>query len=373
MPVSDALPLGGSMPALAEKLSDYTERSPLYERLDAHRLRCLACAHRCSIREGTSGICQVRFHHAGNLQVPFGYVNTVQCDPIEKKPFFHVTPGSRTLSFGMLGCALHCSYCENWASSQVLRDPYATVSFQPMEPEEVIGLAARHGAQWVISTFNEPLITAEWAVAIFRKAKAAGLSTGFVSNGNATPEVLSYLHPWVDIFKIDLKSFDDQKYRQLGAPLGPILDTIAHVHEMGVWLEVVTLLIPGFNDSPIELKGMAQYLASVSPDIPWHLTAFHRDYQMIEPPNTPAELLRQAVGIGLESGLRFVYAGNLPDQVGHLENTYCPECGHLAIRRSGFRVLVNRLDETGRCPECTANIPGLWSVGARHAAPEPTP
>jgi pyruvate formate lyase activating enzyme len=221
-------------------------------------------------------------------------------------------------------------------------------------------MALRHGAGAVVSTYNEPLITAEWAVEIFRQAKAAGLMTGFVSNGNATPRVLEYLRPWVDLYKVDLKCLDDAHYRQLGGRMQPILDSLRRIHEMGFWLEVVTLIVPGFNDSDQELQRVAAYLAGISPDIPWHVTAFHPDYKMEDTPATPPATLIRAAGIGRREGLRYIYAGNLPGQVGDLENTRCPQCGHLLVERRGYEIVRNELDGAGNCPSCHATIPGRW-------------
>src|SRR5579871_1549678 len=226
------------MANLAEQLSGQVREGELYEKLDCNRVRCFACGHACPIPSGFAGVCKVRYNRGGRLYVPYGYVNTLQCDPIEKKPFFHALPGTRALSFGMLGCDLHCGYCQNWVTSQALRDVRASLDFQTVTPQDLVAMALRQGASSVVSTYNEPLITAEWAVAVFREAKAAGLITGFVSNGNGTPEVLEYLRPWLDLCKIDLKSFNDRSYHELGGRIGPILDTIRLVHEMGIWLEI---------------------------------------------------------------------------------------------------------------------------------------
>jgi pyruvate formate lyase activating enzyme len=225
-------------------------------------------------------------------------------------------------------------------------------------------MALRDGAGVVVSTYNEPLITAEWAVEIFRHAKAAGLMTGFVSNGNATPQVLAYLRPWVDLYKVDLKCWDDRHYRQLGGRMQPILDSLRRIHEMGFWLEVVTLIVPGFNDADEELQRIAGYLAGISRDIPWHVSAFHPAYQMEGPPATPAATLIRAAHIGRQAGLRYVYAGNLPGQVGDLENTRCPQCRRLLVERRGYRIVANQLDGAGNCPACRAPIPGRWSDSA---------
>jgi pyruvate formate lyase activating enzyme len=212
-----------------------------------------------------------------------------------------------------------------------------------------------------VSTYNEPLITSEWAVAVFKEARWAGLSTAFVSNGNGTPQVLEYLRPWVDLYKVDLKSFDDRHYHQLGGRLQPILDTIRRLHEMDFWLEIVTLVIPGFNDSDDELQRLTEFIASVSTDIPWHATAFHKDYKMTDPDNTCAEILMRAAEIGKKSGLRYVYAGNLPGEVGDLENTRCPHCRQLLVERYGYLITGYYVTSNGCCPSCGTRVPGRWA------------
>jgi len=333
----------------------------LWEKLDRNRVRCYACGHCCPIPEGQPGVCKVRFNHGGTLYVPWGYVAGAQCDPIEKKPFFHAHPGALAYSFGMLGCDLHCSYCQNWVTSQALRDPNAVSPPLEADPELLIKDALAQGAKVVDSTYNEPLITSEWAVAVFRQARQAGLLTAFVSNGNGTPQVLEYLHPWIDLYKVDLKSFDDRHYRELGGRLQPILDTIRSLHRMGVWLEIVTLLIPGFNDSDEELRNMTSFLNGVSPDIPWHVTAFHQDYHMTSPADTRPEDLLRAAAIGREAGLRYIYAGNLPGQVEGLEDTHCHRCGEMLIQRYGYSIEKYKLTAQGECPACHTPIPGRWS------------
>jgi pyruvate formate lyase activating enzyme len=332
----------------------------LVERLDRNRLRCYSCGHECPILEGQAGVCKVRFNLGGKLYVPHGYVGGVQCDPIEKKPFFHVHPGALAYSFGMLGCDLHCSYCQNWVTSQALRDPSAVSPPLKASPEALVRQALRQGARVLVSTYNEPLITSEWAVEIFKEARAAGLATAFVSNGNGTPRVLEYLRPWIDYYKVDLKSFDDAHYRKLGGRLAPILRTIRQLHEIGIWVEIVTLIIPGFNDSDDELQRAAEFLVSVSPVIPWHVTAFHQDYRMTDPENTPPSTLKRAAEIGKRAGLRFVYAGNLPGRVGGLENTYCPTCHELLVERYSYLIKSYRLTPNGSCPKCHTQIPGRW-------------
>ena len=348
------------MTTLAATLGRHTREGDLYERIDAHRLRCVACGHRCPIPDGAVGVCKVRYNEGGRLRVPWGYVAGVQCDPVEKKPFFHAYPGGLAYSFGMLGCDLHCGYCQNWVTSQALRDPAALAPPDVRSPGELVDEAVSLGARLLVSTYNEPLITAEWGVAVFREARTAGLATGFVSNGNATPEVLEYLRPWLDLYKVDLKGFDDRHYRELGGRLQPILDTIQRVHAAGIWLEIVTLLIPGFNDDATELRDLTRFIAGVSPEIPWHVTAFHRDYKMTGPADTTPHMLRRAAVIGRQAGLHFVYAGNQPGLVGDLEHTVCPHCGTHLIEREGYRVLGYALTERGRCTRCDVRIPGRW-------------
>ena len=348
------------MATLKDVLAARTREGELYHPLERNWVHCYACGHNCKIPEGALGVCKVRFNEGGRLMVPWGYAAGVQCDPVEKKPFFHVHPGALAYSFGMLGCDLHCSYCQNWVTSQALRDPHAVAPPLDVEPERLVRDALSRGAKIVVSTYNEPLITSEWAVAVFKEARAAGLMTAFVSNGNGTPGVLDYLRPWIDAYKVDLKSFDDRHYRELGGRLQPILDTIRQLHDMGIWLELVTLLIPGFNDSEDELKRLTAFVASVSPDIPWHVTAFHGDYKMTEPANTTPEMLKKAAAIGTAAGLRFVYAGNLPGRVGDLENTRCSQCRSVLIERYGYLIRAYNLTPAGACPSCGTHVPGIW-------------
>ncbi len=323
-------------------------------------VRCVACGHRCLIRPGRRGICKVRWNQAGTLMVPTGYVAALQSDPIEKKPFFHVLPGEDCLTFGMLGCDFHCSYCQNWLTSQALRDATAGVPPTALSADELVALARSRGARAIGSSYNEPLITAEWAMQVFRPARRAGLVTAFISNGNATPEVLDFIRPHTDCYKIDLKAIEDAAYRQLGGVLQHVLDALRMVHERGFWLEVVTLVIPGFNDELAGLRRMADTIATISPHIPWHVTAFHQDYRMTDPRNTTADDLVRACEIGRAAGLQFVYAGNLPGRVGRWENTWCPSCGDLLIERYGYRIRQQRVGRDGMCPSCRTPIPGLW-------------
>jgi len=350
------------MPTLRDVVYENVREGELYQKLDRNRVRCYACGHCCPIPENQPGVCKVRYNKGGTLYVPWGYVGGVQCDPIEKKPFFHAYPGALAYSFGMLGCDLHCSYCQNWVTSQALRDPSAVSPPLEASPEALVRDALAQGGKVLVSTYNEPLITSEWAVAVFKEARAAGLITGFVSNGNATPQVLEYLRPWVDLYKVDLKSFDDRHYHELGGRIGPILDSIRRLYQMGFWLEIVTLLIPGFNDSDDELRRLTEFLAGISPHIPWHVTAFHKDYKMTSPEDTRPEDLLRAAEIGKGAGLRYIYAGNIPGMVGDLEDTHCHNCGKTLIKRYSYLVEDYRLSPQGCCPFCGAAIPGKWAA-----------
>jgi len=347
-----------------EVLDPLSRPADLVETLTDDAVRCKACAHRCLLKPGRRGICGVRFNRDGTLMVPHGYVAGVQVDPIEKKPLNHFLPGSEVLTFGMLGCNFHCSFCQNWFSSQTLRDPRADAAVHAIKritAEKLVQYALENGAHAVASSYNEPLISTEWAVDIFKLAKANGLKTAYVSNGYATPEALEYLAPWLDAYKVDLKSMRDSEYRKMGGTLQPVLDTIRRIKEMGLWLEVVTLVIPGMNDSNEELWEAGRFLASISPDIPWHVTAYHPDYNEDAPP-TPAETLQRAAEIGQEAGLRYVYAGNLPGRVGSLEDTVCPHCGKKLILRSGFYVRGYHITDDGKCEYCHQPIAGVWEA-----------
>jgi pyruvate formate lyase activating enzyme len=261
----------------------------------------------------------------------------------------------------MLGCDFHCAYCQNWITSQTLRDANATARPYKVTIQDIITSAHRDGARILTSTYNEPLITSEWAVEIFKHGRGSGLYGSYVSNGNATPEVLEYIRPWVDFYKVDLKGYDDAHYRKLGGVLANIQEGIGNIHKLGFWMEVVTLLIPGFNDSDEEIRKLCDFLVSVSPDIPWHATAFHADYKMSRQESTSVETLLKAARIGKQSGLKFVYLGNKPGNVGDWENTYCPDCHAELVKRMGFRVLENTI-VNGACPKCLRKIPGRWEL-----------
>jgi pyruvate formate lyase activating enzyme len=339
----------------------------LIERKDGGAVQCFACGHRCLIKPGRDGVCRVRFNDNGHLLVPHGYVGALACDPIEKKPFFHVLPGSDALTFGMLGCDFHCGYCQNWVTSQMLRDVDAVGQARITTPQQLVGMALQHGAPVVASSYNEPLITSEWAVDVFKVAREKGLRCAYISNGNGTPQVLDFIRPYVDAYKVDLKTFNPKNYRQLGGVLENVLDTIKNLKQRGFWVEIVTLVVPGFSDDTDDMKRMADFIASVDPLIPWHMTAFHPDYKMTDGyRSTRADELLQIAEYGRQAGLKYLYPGNLPGQVGEWENTRCHHCNATVISRYGFLVLQNRMGADGLCPDCHKPLPGIWGKAGGH-------
>jgi len=259
----------------------------------------------------------------------------------------------------MLGCDLKCSFCQNWDISQVLRDPEAEGRISRISASQIVKIAREYNTKIITSTYNEPLITSEWAREIFLEAQNYGIRGAYVSNGNASHEVIDYLSPFVNYFKIDLKTFNDSNYRKLGGKLNTVLDTIEYLHSKKVWIEIVTLLIPDYNNSEKEVKEIADFIKNISADIPWHITAFHPQYKMTNKRSTSPKDLLDAVKIGYDSGLRFVYAGNIPGGTANFENTYCYQCKTLLVERTGFRV-SKMLIKKDSCPSCSANIPGIW-------------
>lgn len=335
----------------------------LFHTLESEIVQCFACAHQCTLKPGQSGICQLRFNQGGTLMVPWGYVNAAQLDPIEKKPFNHFLPGALTLSFGMLGCNFHCDFCQNWMSAQALNDKnvhFPTRYISEVTPKELIQSALQNKVKIIVSTYNEPFITTEWAIDIFKLARENGLKTAYVSNGFASEEGLKKLAPFLDAIKIDLKSSSEETYRQLGGSLSPVLATIALAKELGIWVEVVTLTIPGFNETHTEVWNTARMLSQIDPNIPWHVTAFHPDYKMQDRGRTTASVLQTTAEIGEEAGLNYVYAGNLPGKVGSLEDTHCPNCQKPVIERHGFSISRYNISKDGQCNFCGTPIPGIW-------------
>jgi pyruvate formate lyase activating enzyme len=321
-------------------------------------VRCGVCAHRCLVRPGRSGICGVRHNHDGTLVCSaYGRVAAVGLDPIEKKPLFHVDPGSRSFSIATAGCPFHCRFCQNWDIAQAPRLGLPVVE-RPLPPAEVVADALEMHARSIAYTYVEPTIFLEYALDTARIARAAGLRNLFITDGYATPEATELLAQVLDAANVDLKSFDDRFYRRLcGARLAPVLDTIVNMHAADVWLELTTLVIPGWNDSDDELRAIAGWIVeALGPATPWHISRFFPAHQMYDVPPTPPSTLLRAASIGSAAGLHYVYVGNAPDL--GLEDTRCAACGALLIERSGYRAR-SHLTHAGACPRCGRRLEGV--------------
>ena len=329
--------------------------------LGGPRVHCLLCAHHCRVEPGGLGKCGVRENRDGALfTLVYGCPVSTAVDRIEKKPLFHFLPGTSTYSLATVGCNLSCSFCQNAEISQMPVDQGRIVG-RPMSPEEIVAAALAARCRSVSYTYTEPTIFYEYARDCARLATRAGLKNIFVTNGFMTGEMLADIDGDLHAANVDLKSFSDDFYRSMaGARLQPVLDSIKRLHGMGVWTEVTTLLIPGLNDGDDELRGLASFLVSVSPDIPWHVSRFHPTYRLLDVPPTPVSTVERAVRIGYEAGLRYVYGGNVP---GHSsESTLCPECGAVVIERAGNSLRTNR-GSGGRCPDCGGAIAGHIEEG----------
>jgi pyruvate formate lyase activating enzyme len=333
-----------------------TQEGYLYSKLPENKVRCVACGHQCVIHEGQQGICGARFNKDGILRVPSNYVAAYRIHPVETNVIFHVKPGSKALIFGMFGCDHHCPYCHNWEISQVFREQ-RNPSPQEISASEIVQKAIDSDCSVIASAYNEPLISAEWAAEIFQIAKSQGLTTAFVTDGNATPECMQYLRPHLDVFRVDLKAWKPEDYRTLGAQRDSILNSIQLAFELGFWVEVVTLIVPYFNDNISDLRSIAKFISSLSKNIPWHVTAFHPRYKMQDRSTTPMQIITLAAMEGYASGLNYVYTGNAPGT--NFENTYCSECKSLLVERSGYEILQNHLN-FGSCSFCKTPIAGLW-------------
>lgn len=335
----------------------------LWEAQGERAVRCLLCSHRCRIPDGRSGLCGVRENRGGTLHtLVYGRLVARNVDPIEKKPLYHVHPGSLSYSIATAGCNFRCAHCQNYEISQVQRDA-GTIPGRFAAPEAVVATAVAEGCRSVSYTYTEPTIFLEYALDCMRLARRAGLLNVFVSNGYQSPECVALAAPYLDAANIDLKAMTDSFYRSVcGARLEPVLRTIRDLWARGVWVEVTTLVIPHHNDSAEELREAARYLVSVSPDLPWHVTGFYPTYRLSDEPPTPAASLSAARSIGLEEGLRYVYTGNRPGLGG--EDTVCPSCRRIVIERRGFSMVRSTLTPEGACSVCGARIPGLGLGGA---------
>jgi pyruvate formate lyase activating enzyme len=330
----------------------------LYEKLDRKRVRCHLCGHGCLIKDGSKGICGVRENRDGMLTtLVYGKVIAMHVDPIEKKPLFHFLPGSRSYSIATVGCNFRCRFCQNSDISQMPAD-HDRILGDDVPPINIVKMAKDSRSSTIAYTYTEPTIYYEFAHDTARLAVKEGIRNIFVSNGYMTEECLTDIHPDLHGINIDLKAFSEKFYKeQCGAKLEPVLNSIKKARELGIWVEVTTLLIPGLNDSAGELKDIAVFLAGVDPEIPWHISRFHPTYRLTDSYPTPPEDIHRAKDIGLSSGLKYVYTGNLPGDEG--EKTFCHGCGELLIDRYGYSIRQMSIRD-GRCSKCNEVIPGVW-------------
>ena len=331
----------------------------LYEKLDGQKVRCGLCGHRCEILAGKFGLCRVRQNVAGVLRsLNYAAVVAVSPDPIEKKPLFHFLPGTQSLSIAAAGCNFQCEFCQNWQISQSPREGHS-FGGQAVSPEQIVTAAINYDCASISYTYTEPTVFFELAYDTSRLAREKGLRNAFVSNGFMTELAIETIAPYLDAINVDLKAFSDSTYRKvMKARLEPVLTALKALVSAGIWVEVTTLVVPGMNDSPDELKQIAEFIAGeLGSDVPWHVSRFHGDYHMTEAKATPIETLELACKLGRDAGLKYVYCGNVHDKAD--ERTYCPNCDTVLIDRIGFSIRgINLAD--GACPNCSEAIPGVW-------------
>ncbi len=328
-----------------------------YEKLDEKKLRCFLCAHNCLIKDGKRGICAVRENKDGILySLVYGKLIAMNIDPIEKKPLFHFQPGSTSFSISTIGCNFRCDHCQNFEISQYPR-LHENIIGQDATPESVVQAAQRNACSSISYTYTEPTIFFEFAYDCARLAHEKGIKNVFVSNGYTSPEATKVIAPYLDGNNIDLKGDEDFYKNLCSAKLRPVKETIRLMKELGVWVEVTTLIIPDHNDSEEQLRDIAEFIKSVDVAIPWHVTQFYPTHKLTDKPRTPVKTLRKAREIGFQAGLKYIYEGNVPGEGG--ENTYCPKCKELLIERLGFSIMGNKLKD-GKCSKCGSQIQGVW-------------
>ena len=330
----------------------------LYEKLEDGKVHCYLCRHQCKVSPGKRGICGVRENRDGTLySLVYDKVISTAVDPIEKKPLFNFLPGSKSYSIATMGCNFKCLHCQNYDISQMPREEKGEILGEEISPAEIVAGAQRHGCKSIAYTYTEPTIFFELAYDTGRMAHEKGIKNIFVSNGFMTREMLDMTKGWLDGINVDLKGFTDEHYRKVcGARLEGVLDSLRYIKELGIWLEVTTLIIPGYNDSDEELENIAAFIRDkLGAETPWHVTAFYPTYKLLDAPRTPAATLRRARAIGLKKGLRYVYVGNIPGEGG--EDTICYGCGEVLIERYGYSVPKNVIKGSA-CPKCGLKIDG---------------
>jgi len=331
----------------------------LYSPLEDGKVQCFLCNHRCVISPSKRGVCGVRENREGKLYtLVYGRAISLNVDPIEKKPLFHVFPGSSSFSVAAVGCNFRCLQCQNHEISQMPRDREGRIEGSEVSPSKIVSLAKQYQCRSISYTYTEPTIYFEYAYDTARQASQEGIKNVFVTNGYMTGEALKTIQPYLDAANVDLKSFKEKFYKGIcGATLKPVLENLKQMRQMGIWVEITTLVIPTLNDSDQEFGEIAQFIVSLGPEVPWHISAFYPNYKMLDLPRTTASALHRAREIGMKTGLRYVYCGNVPGDEG--EDTFCPHCGRRLIERIGFRVTRNDT-VNGVCRHCYTKIDGVW-------------
>lgn len=328
----------------------------LYEALEDNKVQCHLCAHECKIAPSKYGMCGVRQNTNGTLQtLVYGKAIAANVDPIEKKPLYHFLPGSQSYSIATAGCNFQCGFCQNWNISQ-LSAKDGTIPGQELLPQQAVAEAKKTGCASISYTYTEPTVFFEYAFDTAKLAKQAGLYNVFVTNGFMTKQALDTIKPYLNAANVDLKSFSDNYYRKYcKGRLEPVLESIKHMRELGIWVEITTLVIPGENDSDAELNDIAGFIAQVDVDIPWHISRFHPDYRFTDHNTTPVETLTRAKQIGIARGLRYVYLGNVASD----SNTHCYSCGNTLIKRAYFSGESSGM-KNGKCASCGSTVAGVW-------------
>jgi pyruvate formate lyase activating enzyme len=331
----------------------------LYSPLEDGKVQCILCNHRCIISSSKRGLCGVRENREGKLYtLVYGRAISLNVDPIEKKPIFHLFPGSTSFSIATVGCNFRCLQCQNHEISQMPRGEDGRIEGSEVSPSKIVSLTKQYRCQSISYTYTEPTIYFEYAFEIARQAHQGGIKNIFVTNGYMTEEALKTIQPYLDAANVDLKSFREEFYKEVcGAKLKPVLENLKQMRQMGIWVEITTLIIPTLNDSDQEFEEIAQFIVSLGREVPWHISAFYPTYKMLNLPRTPVSALHRARKIGINAGLRYVYCGNIPGEEG--EDTFCPQCGRRVIERVGFRVAKNDV-VNGACRHCHEKIDGVW-------------
>lgn len=346
----------------------------LYKKLDNNKVMCTACKQKCVIAPNHTGICGVRQNKEGRLYLlVYGRPSAVNIDPVEKKPLYHFLPGTRIFSLGTIGCNFACTFCQNWNISQATKDLRLKLLKEKkpelmevevgkygyeLPPDKIVEICIEQDIPSIAYTYNEPIIFFEYLYDTSKLSYQKGIKNVLVSNGYESEEALELLKPYISAMNIDLKAFSSEFYAKIcQGKLEHVLDTIKKAHQLGIWVEITTLVIPGKNDSDEELKKIAEFIAQIDKNIPWHVSAFHPDYKMADVRSTSYASIHKAYGIGKKAGLRYVYVGNILDE--ERSSTYCPSCSNLLIRRNGYFITIEGFGNE-KCNKCGEKIAGIW-------------